>query len=130
MKRKPPAPSRKRRTTAERREFYEQARGGAEFPTCNLCPFVVLPGQKWVVSHAPVPHALGGTKTGVAHKRCNDEHWAKVEAPMLAKVGRQYDKHRGIHVSRSPMPGGKDDSRKRTMDGRVVDRRTGGPWRW
>src|SRR5260370_41886379 len=104
MKRKPPAPSRRRMSTAQRRAFYAEACGAAEFPTCNLCPFLVLPGQKWVESHVPVMHTLGGTKTGVAHKRCNDKHWAKVEAPMLAKVGRQYDKHRGIHVSSSPIP--------------------------
>ncbi len=129
MKRKPPAPSRRRMSTAQRRAFYVQACGDAEFPACNICGLSVLPGQKWVESHMPVPHALGGRATGVAHKHCNRERWAKVEAPMLAKVDRVYDKHRGIHVSRSPMAGGQDDPRKRTMDGRVVDRVTGETWR-
>lgn len=129
LQRKPPAPSRKRRSTAERRAFYEAARGDGEFPNCNICGRPVMPGQKWVESHMPIPHAHGGTDTGVAHKRCNAERWAKVEAPMLAKVNRQSDKHRGIHVPRCPLPGGRDDRRKRTMDGRVVDRATGEPFR-
>jgi hypothetical protein len=129
MTRKPPAPSRKRRTTAERREFYAEACGDAEFPACNICGLTVLPAHRWVVSHIPVPHTLNGVETGVAHAKCNADYWAKVEAPMLAKVKRQYDKHRDIHVSRFPMPGGKDDPRKRRMDGRVVDRVTGEAWR-
>jgi hypothetical protein len=130
VKRKPPAPSRKRMSTAQRREFYEAAKGDKEFPTCNICGGSVLLGQKWVESHMPIPHTLGGTETGVAHARCNADYWAKVEAPMLAKVNSQYDKHRGIHVSRHPMAGGKDDPRKRRMsDGLVVDRVTGEPWR-
>lgn len=131
MTRRPPAPSRKRRTTAERRAFYEAAKGEAEFPACNICGLAVLLGHKWVESHMPVPHALNGTKTGVAHARCNLDYWAKVEAPMLAKVDRVYDRHRDIHVARNPLPGGRDDPlhRKRTLDGRVVDRRTGELWR-
>jgi energy-coupling factor transporter ATP-binding protein EcfA2 len=47
LKRKPPAPSRKRRTTAERREFYAQACGDAEFPTCNLRK--LSPGTRGIV---------------------------------------------------------------------------------
>lgn len=128
MTRKPPAASRKRRTTAQRRAFYEEARGDGEFPVCNICGLSVLPGHKWVESHMPVPHTLGGRATGVAHKHCNSERWAKVEAPMLAKVDRQYDKHRGIHVSRSPIAGGKECPWKRTIDGRIVDRVTGAKW--
>jgi hypothetical protein len=115
-------------TTAQRREFYRQARGDNQFPVCNICGGWVV-GKKWVESHIPVPHAWDGIETGVAHARCNAEYWAKVEAPMLAKAQRQYDKHHGIHMARQPMPGGKDDPRKRTMDGRLVERATGAPWR-
>lgn len=76
----------------------------------------------------PVPHTFKGVATGVAHARCNLDYWAKVEAPMVAKAKRQYDRHRGIKVSRNPLPGGRDDPRKKTMDGRVVDRATGELW--
>ena len=120
---------RKRLTTAQRRAFYTKACDGKDYPDCNICGRPVLPHQKWVESHVPVPHTLGGTRTGVAHGKCNAGHWAKVEAPMLAKVRHQYDKHRDIHVSRNPLPGGKDDPRKKTVDGRVVDRVTGEEWR-
>lgn len=131
--RRPPAPSlnsrpRRRKTTAQRRALYQEACGDNEFPICNICGNPVA-GQKWVESHIPVPHAWNGTETGVAHARCNAEYWAKVEAPMLAKAQRLYDKHHGIHVARQPMAGGKDDPRKRKMDGSVVNRRTGELWR-
>jgi hypothetical protein len=101
--RKPPAPSRKRMSTAQRRDFYAEACGENEYPTCNICPFLVLPWHAWDVSHEGAPHALGGTKVGIAHRRCNRIHGAKVVTPMVAKAKRQYDKHRGIHVSRFPM---------------------------
>lgn len=128
MKR-PPAPSRKKMTKAQRRDFYNAAKGDNEFPMCNLCPHWVLPCHDWVESHVPVPHAWEGQETGVAHKRCNDLYWREVEAPMMAKANRQYDMARGIKVSRWPLPGGKDDPRMRTIDGRVLDRRTGELWK-
>jgi hypothetical protein len=120
--------TRRRLSTAQRRAFYAQACQGKDYPDCNICGRPVLPRDKWVDSHMPVPHALDGTETGVAHAKCNVEYWAKVEAPMLAKVKRIRDKHRGIHVSRHPMRRA-DDPRKRTVDGRVVNRETGEAWR-
>lgn len=81
--------------------------------------------------HEGAPDALGGKVVGIAHKRCNWLHGIKVITPMVAKAKREYDGHRGIKVSRNPLPGGKDDplNRKRTVNGRVVDRTTGEPWR-
>jgi hypothetical protein len=122
------APPRKRMTTAQRREFYNAACGGNEFPMCNLCPQPVLPREEWVESHVPIPHAWNGKETGVAHKRCNDLYWQKVEAPRLAKARHQYDMARGIKVARNPVRGGRQDPWKRKMDGTVVDRETGKPW--
>jgi hypothetical protein len=125
MWRKPAAPSRRKMTKAQRRAFYDAAKGNEEFPRCNICGQFVLPCHNWVESHMPIPHAWKGEQTGVAHARCNKKRWTEVEAPMLAKGRHQYDMARGIKVSRTPMPGGKDDPRKRTIDGRVVERRTG-----
>ena|SRR5215468_4489616 len=121
--------TRRRLTTAQRRAFYKAAKGDNEYPTCNLCGRPVTVGQAWDVSHEGSPQALGGTKTGIAHRRCNREHGAKVVTPMVAKAKRGYDGHRGIAVPRCPMAGGRDDPRKRTIDGRVIDRRTGELWR-
>jgi hypothetical protein len=120
---------RRRLSTAQRRTLFEACCAGKEHPDCNICGLPVLPGQKWVESHMPVPHALDGVETGVGHDLCNRERWAKVEAPLLAKVGRQRDRHLDIRRSRCPLPGGREDPRKRTMDGRVVNRATGEEWR-
>ena len=105
--------------TAQRRAFYAQACGDGEYPNCNLCGLPARPGQKWDESHEGAPHALGGATTGIAHRRCNRRHGSEVVTPMVADAKRQYDKHRGIHVSRSPMPGGREVPRKRTMDERT-----------
>ena len=120
---------RKRLTTAERRAFYAEACGDNEYPPCNLCGLPIIAGQAWDVSHEGSPHALGGTKTGIAHRRCNREHGYRMVTPMVAKAKREYDGHRGIALSRYPMAGGRNDPRKRTIDGRVVDRKTGELWR-
>ena len=119
---------RKRMTTAQRRDYYVDACGENEYPTCNLCSFPIMPGQAWDVSHEGAPQALGGSKTGIAHRRCNAKDGAENVTPRVAWAKRQFDKHRGIAVSRNPVPGGRDDPWKRTMDGRVIDRVTGEPW--
>ncbi len=126
--RRPPAPSRRRRSKAQRRAFYDAAKGDNDFPTCNICGHLVI-GRKWVESHMPIPHAWAGKETGVAHKRCNDLYWRQVEAPMMKKARHQYDMARDIDVPANPLPGGKNDPRKRKVDGTVVDRRTGELWR-
>lgn len=116
-------------TKAQRRQFYEAARGSGEFPLCNICLTEILPYQRWVESHMPVPRALGGTETGIAHERCNTMRWRTIEAPMLAKTRHQYDLARDLKVPRNRLPGGREDPRKRRIDGTVVDRITGNPWR-
>lgn len=123
----------RRLTTRQRRILYEDAvkaarESGREHPACNLCPHPILPGQLWEDSHLPVPAALGGTARGIAHKRCNRIHGATVVVPMVAKVKRTSDKFLDIKRSRNPLPGGRDDPRKRTMGGAVVDRATGERW--
>ncbi len=102
-----------------------------DYPRCNIpgCGAFVTPGQRWAESHYPVMKTNGGTITGVAHARCNFLFWCDVEAPILARAKRARRRHIGAHVSQHPLPGGRGDPRKRTMAGRVVDRRTGEPWR-
>ena len=89
---------------ARRRAFYQAAKGASEFPLCNICLTEILPYQRWVESHMPVPRALGGTRTGIAHDKCNATRWRKVEAPMLAKARQQYDVARDLDVSHNPSP--------------------------
>lgn len=120
---------RRRLTKAQRKAFYDLHRGDAEFPLCHFCLTEIRACEPWVVSHTPIPNAWDGTETGIAHARCNALYWAKVEAPMLAKGQRQYDLAHDLKVSRDPLPGGKDDPRRKKIDGTVVDRRTGKPWR-
>lgn len=99
-----------------------------DFPICNICELPVLPSDRWHESHYPVPAALDGQITGVAHAACNLRHAAQVDVPMIARVKRMRRRAIGAHVSRRPLPGGRDDPRKKTLDGRVVDRRTGAEW--
>lgn len=122
-------PPRRRMSKAARRAFYDAQRGDSEFPLCNVCLTPILLYQRWVESHMPVPRVLGGTQTGIAHEKCNARRWANVEAPMLAKLRHQYDLAHDLKVTRDPLPGSRGDPRKRKIDGTVVDRTTGEPWR-
>lgn len=127
---------RRRLTTRQREDLYERERAKAvanergEFPICNICDQPVVACQTWDESHHPAfPHALGGTDTGVAHTRCNRRHGAEVVVPQVARSKRQFKMARDINRSRNPLPGGRDDPRRRTVAGLVVDRATGEPWR-
>jgi hypothetical protein len=131
-----PFPRRRRLSTTAREALYESealkaaAAGLGEFPICNIpwCQQPIKPGQAWDESHYPRPHALGGKITGCAHKRCNRDHGNQVVTPIVAKAKRQFRRDRDILRSRKPLPGGRDDPRKRSMAGPVVDRRTGERW--
>lgn len=124
---------RRRLSTTQRRALYDSAvetarEAGKDHPDCNLCPHPILPGQLWDASHVGAPHALQGNDIGIAHRRCNRIHGAQIVTPMVAKAKRTGDKFLDIKRSRQPMQGGRDDPRKRTMGGVVVDRRTGERW--
>lgn len=116
--------TRRKLSSSDREKLYDLCRGGAEFPACNIpeCGRPVKPGERWVESHFPVPHALGGTETGVAHETCNKFYAEQVEVPIIAKAKRIRRKHIGAHVSRFPMQGGRHDTRKRKIGGGVVAR--------
>jgi hypothetical protein len=116
--------TRQRLSSAQREALYDRCCGDARFPTCNIpgCGRPVKPGEAWVESHFPVPHALGGTETGVAHDLCNRIYAGNVEVPAIAKAKRVRRKYVGAHVAQHPLPCGRNSSRKKTIDGRVVAR--------
>ena len=126
---------RRRLTTKQRRELYNseavkaKALGLGEHPICNIswCKQLVLPGQAWDESHDGVPHAFGGNIVGVAHSRCNRLHGAKVVTPMVAKSKRVKDRFLDITRTFAPIPGGRNDDRKRGMNGVTVYRDSGKP---
>lgn len=116
--------TRRRLSSAQREALYDRCCEGAEFPTCNIpgCGLPVKPTEAWVESHFPVPHALGGTETGIAHERCNKFYAEQVEVPAVAKAKRTRRKFIGAHVARHPLPCGRNSRFKKTMDGRVIRR--------
>jgi len=122
-----PAPRRKRLSTTERLALLER-----ENATCHLCKGIIQPGQAWDVSHE-IPLELGGADDDenrrAAHRKCHRVHTAAVDLPTIAKAKRNYAKHRGAAVSRQPMRGGRRDALKKRMDGTVVLRATGKPWK-
>jgi hypothetical protein len=122
-------PRRRSLSSSQREALYDRCRGNAEFPTCNIpgCGRLVKPGEAWVESHFPVPHALGGLETGVAHARCNKLYAEQVEVPVIAKAKRVRRRHIGAHVARHPLPCGRNSRFKKTMDGRVVARAARAP---
>lgn len=123
-----PAPRRKRLSTTERLALLER-----ENATCHLCKGAIQPGQAWDVSHE-IPLELNGADDDenrrAAHRKCHRTHTATVDIPIIAKAKRNYAKHRGAAVSRQPMRGGRRDTLKKRMDGTVVVRATGKPWRF
>lgn len=110
-------------SSSKREELYDRCRGDNPLPTCNLCGLPVDgTRQAWDESHFPVAASFGGTETGVAHRSCNQKHNHEVVTPQNAKANRVRQHYIGAAVSRTPMRGGRADSIKRTMSGRVVPR--------
>ena len=126
---------RRRLSTTQRRALYDAAveaarAAGQEHPACNLCPHPILPGQAWDASHdAQNPRWLTEQEpTQIAHRRCNRIWNNQHDTPLFAKTRRQADKHRDLKRASNPLPGGREDPRKRTMGGVVVNRATGERW--
>jgi hypothetical protein len=98
-------------------------------PICNLCSRPVLETDAWDESHDPgKAKVFGGKETGVAHRRCNHDHGAKVVTPMKAKADRVRRRHIGASgpgLGKSPMRGGRRDNFKITMGGGRKPRLTG-----
>jgi hypothetical protein len=114
---------RRRLSSTDREKLYDRCRGENKFPTCNLCGCPVDGiHQAWDESHFPVAHTFGGTETGIAHRDCNRRHNNEVVTPANAKANRVRRNFIGASVSSFPMRGGKNDTIKRTMSGKVVKR--------
>jgi 5-methylcytosine-specific restriction protein A len=62
-------------------------------------------------------------------KTCFRQKTDTYDLPVIAKVKRQRDKSFGIRSTLQPLPAGRSSDLKKKMDGTVVDRRTGEPWR-
>ena len=75
--------------------------GRGDCPICNLCDTPVTPGQPWDESHVGAPAALDGHDTGIAHRKCNRDHGAKVVTPFVAKAKRMRRRHIGIQKPRT-----------------------------
>lgn len=123
-------------STTKRKELYEAeaekalARGRGELPICNICD-CPIDGvrQAWDESHDPTkPRWLGGSVTGIAHRRCNRKHNNTHDTPLFHKNNRLRARHIGARVSSSkPMPGTHASGIKKPMRffSRPIDRRTG-----
>jgi hypothetical protein len=107
-----------------REALYDRCRGDDEFPTCNICHRLILIGEAWDVSHDPEasPRCFGGTEVGVAHRSCNRRHGVQVVRPLDAKATRIRQRHIGAYQTRHKLPGGRNDSVKRKLNGQVVPR--------
>ncbi len=103
-----------------------------ENSTCHLCDGPILIGQRWEVSH-PIPLELCGpdddSNRRVAHYKCHKVQTATIDLPAIGKARRVRSRHVGAAVSQTPMRGGRTDILKRKMNGTVVVRATGQPWR-
>ena len=124
---------RRRLSPRAREELYdrvlaEQIVAGiaTDTPTCNICGLPIIRGIRWHESHMPAPHAITGAPAdGISHPKCNLDRAYAHDIPLIAKARRQRQRDIGATLSRSPLPCGRDDSRKKKLTGEVVDRRTG-----
>lgn len=123
---------RARLTSKQREALYDvetakaRAAGLGEYPICNICRLPIQGfRERWHESHDPhLPHALGGSVTGIAHERCNLEHNWRVDTPMVAKNKRVRQRYIGAKSpSRRPLPGGRASPFKIKIGGGVELRR-------
>jgi hypothetical protein len=119
-------------TPAQREALYDQEAAKAQalkrgpYPICNLCDLPVTPGQRWHESHDPSrAKAFGGSLTGVAHKKCNEDHGHRIVTPAVAKAKRQARAHKGATypgMGKHRLPCGRDSRLSKTLSGKVVRR--------
>lgn len=119
---------RRRLSTRERADLFAKHGG-----ICHICNLPILPGQKWETSHV-IPLGLDGPdiieNMAPAHKRpCHEFQTRVTDIPAIARAKRTYAKHIGAYRPQRPMPFGLGDRLKRRVDGQVVVRATGEPWR-
>ena len=68
--------------------------------------------------------------TGIAHELCNLQHNHEHDTPRFWKMNRARWRHIGAKVAKGrPLAGTRASGIKKSIDGQVLDRRTGEPWR-
>lgn len=91
---------------------------------CHICGGKIVVGEAWDVEHV-IPFAMGGaddeTNWVPAHRKCHRTKTVE-DVGNIAKAKRREARHRGVRVSRSPLPFGKQSKWKRKMDGTIVKR--------
>lgn len=130
MRYRPRFNSKKREALWQREQLAAYLAGRGQLPICNICDLPVDPADAWDESHDPaLPRALGGKSVAIAHHDCNHRHGAEVVTPLVARCDRVRRKHLGTWRSRFPLPGGRNDPRRRKLSGEVVSRLTGERWK-
>lgn len=127
--------TRHRLNASEREQLWKseadkaRAEGRGDHPICKLCNFTILPGSEWHANHqSHKPRWMGGEIDGISHAKCNRRHNNQHDTPLFAKNERVRKRFMNFRSPDNPLPGGRDDPRKKTMRGKVVDRATGQPW--
>jgi hypothetical protein len=107
-----------------------RAAGRGDLPICNICDGPINGArEEWHESHDPqIPKHMGGDVTGIAHAKCNLKHNNEHDTPLYWKRRRTRQKYIGAKIPRSRLPNRRSPF-KLKMNGQVVDRRTGAPWR-
>lgn len=118
---------RRKLSTKEKVALFDRHAG-----VCHICEQQIQTGRCWEVSHI-VPLGLGGedidSNRAPAHKPCHAWQTRMTDLPAIAKARRVYARHIGAYEPRRRLPFGRDDRLRRRMDGSVVFRATGQPWR-
>lgn len=114
-----------------RREFPKAVRAAAFLRSkghCEECGTKLLPGR-FAYDHV-LPDGLGGEPTlencavlcSGGRATCHGIKTAERDVPATAKADRIREKHLGIRKPKRPFPGSRADTRRRRMDGEVVER--------
>lgn len=111
----------RRKWTAKRRLAVFESHGGK----CHLCGEKIDgTKERWDLEHL-IPLAIGGedieSNVAPAHVSCHKVKTV-VDAGNIAKANRIRAKHQGAHVSKHPLPGGRNSKLKRKVGGGVVPR--------
>lgn len=115
-----------------RHEFSKKTMGEAYERSEGLCEGILASGERCCFpvdrrkhfDHI-IPDALGGDNSlincAVLCLPCHGKKTQKIDAPMIAKAKRNYNKHRGIRKP-SRFPGSRDSRWKKKISGEVVQR--------
>ncbi|WP_406646937.1 HNH endonuclease signature motif containing protein [Aliisedimentitalea scapharcae] len=112
--------TRRKRTTLQRAKIFDDHKG-----KCHICEEKIDGTREaWELEHV-IPYEMTRDDTdenlAPAHVSC---HRGKTRADKadIAKAKRVSAKHNGARMSKNPLPGGKNDRRKKKIDGTVVPR--------